>query len=126
MDANGDCAPSCGNAGKEKAGAAEQTTNDGRTNTFMLWDCSHFNRLGEQQSSPLGGKAPTGEPDAGDPPVRLGGRGEANQVLPTPINKASIRHQLQMLAIRIACGPGGCDFEMFLFFCPKDARGLTR
>ncbi|MGA2959928.1 MAG: hypothetical protein ABSF48_29955, partial [Thermodesulfobacteriota bacterium] len=31
-------------------------------------------------------KPPTGEPDAGDPPVRFGGRGDRNQsALPTPI-----------------------------------------
>ena len=27
----------------------------------------------------------TGEPDAGDPPVRFGGRGGANPAIPTPI-----------------------------------------
>jgi hypothetical protein len=27
----------------------------------------------------------TGEPDAGDPPVRFGGRGEVKSLIPTPI-----------------------------------------
>ena len=36
--------------------------------------------------SPWRGDSSTGEPDAGDPPVRFGGRGERNQsFLPTPI-----------------------------------------
>jgi hypothetical protein len=31
-------------------------------------------------------KPPTGDPDAGNPPVRFGGRGDANQcIVPTPI-----------------------------------------
>jgi hypothetical protein len=37
-------------------------------------------------SSPLRGKPSTGEPEAGDPHVRFGGRGDVNQcVVPTPI-----------------------------------------
>ena len=40
--------------------------------------------------NPLGGKPPTGEPDAGNPPVRFGGRGGRTQpALPTPIFGAS-------------------------------------
>ena len=39
-----------------------------------------------KNSSPLRGKPSTGEPDAGDPHVRFGGRGGVNQcVVPTPI-----------------------------------------
>ena len=30
-------------------------------------------------------RPPTGEPDAGDPPVRFGGRGEVQTLVPTPI-----------------------------------------
>ena len=33
-------------------------------------------------------RPPTGEPDAGDPPVRFGGRGEVQTLVPTPIRKA--------------------------------------
>ena len=41
-----------------------------------------------KNSSPLRGKPSTGEPDAGDPHVRFGGRGDVNQcVVPTPIVK---------------------------------------
>jgi len=40
----------------------------------------------ELYSNPREVKPPTGEPDAGDPHVRFGGRGDANQcVIPTPI-----------------------------------------
>ncbi len=39
-----------------------------------------------RSTSPLGGISPTGEPDAGDPPVRFGGRGGATQcAVPTSI-----------------------------------------
>src|SRR5438874_1469093 len=31
----------------------------------------------------------TGKPDAGNPPVRFGGRGSGNAALPTPINRQS-------------------------------------
>jgi hypothetical protein len=30
---------------------------------------------------------PSGEPDAGKPPVRFGGRGDFNTVVPTPIDR---------------------------------------
>src|ERR1039458_5671160 len=30
----------------------------------------------------------TGEPDAGDPPVRFGGRGKVQSLVPTPINSS--------------------------------------
>ena len=33
-------------------------------------------------------RPPTGEPDAGDPPVRFGGRGEVQTLVPTPIPTA--------------------------------------
>jgi len=43
--------------------------------------------------NPLGGKPPTGEPDAGNPPVRFGGRGERDHSnLPTPISFGAIVH----------------------------------
>ena len=35
-------------------------------------------------SIPYGVKLPTGEPDAGDPPVRFGGRGDHESDLPYP------------------------------------------
>src|SRR5271157_2260093 len=44
-------------------------------------------------------RPPTGEPDAGDPPVRFGGRGNRIQsVLPTPIRSR--------LSRRLPCGEG--------------------
>src|SRR5439155_4087317 len=42
--------------------------------------------------SQLRGDAPTGEPDAGEPPVRFGGRGKQTQLfLPTPISRSTNR-----------------------------------
>lgn len=42
---------------------------------------------------------PTGEPDAGDPPVRFGGRGDVvpSHVLPTPIDLVEIAKPLHGL-----------------------------
>src|SRR6516225_113313 len=37
--------------------------------------------------NPLVGEPPTGKPDAGDPPVRFGGRGDGQPLLPIPIYK---------------------------------------
>src|SRR5271157_75706 len=34
----------------------------------------------------------TGEPDAGERPVRFGGRGGANPAIPTPINSPMLQH----------------------------------
>jgi hypothetical protein len=43
-------------------------------------------------------KPPTGEPDAGDPHVRFGGRGGANQcAIPTPIVKFFRKKVLQSI-----------------------------
>jgi hypothetical protein len=47
-------------------------------------------------------KPPTGEPDAGDPPVRFGGRGDRNQsALPTPIVQIFKRNGLQPMTFRL-------------------------
>src|SRR5215470_1385449 len=35
--------------------------------------------------NPLRGEPPTGKPDAGNPPVRFGGRGDGQPLLPIPI-----------------------------------------
>jgi hypothetical protein len=35
-------------------------------------------------------RPPTGEPDAGDPPVRFGGRGEVQTLVPTPIVQGEV------------------------------------
>ncbi|MEW6377298.1 MAG: hypothetical protein AB1502_16095, partial [Thermodesulfobacteriota bacterium] len=44
----------------------------------------------ELYSNPREVIPPTGEPDAGDPHVRFGGRGDANQcIIPTPIEKGN-------------------------------------
>ena len=55
-----------------------------------IWDCSRWPQPGSWRFNPLGGEPPTGEPDAGDPPVRFGGRG-SRKALPTPIKRSSFR-----------------------------------
>jgi hypothetical protein len=40
-------------------------------------------------------KPPTGKPDAGNPPIRFGGRGGANHATPTPIVKMRIAEKVQ-------------------------------
>jgi hypothetical protein len=42
-------------------------------------------RSGSDRSILLEGKPPTGEPDAGDPPVRFGGRGDRDHSVPPPL-----------------------------------------
>jgi len=44
----------------------------------------------------------TGEPDAGEPPVRFGGRGDLNTVVPTPIYRAVPPGQGRQTAIKLA------------------------
>jgi hypothetical protein len=64
-------------------------------------------------------KPPTGEPDAGDPPVRFGGRGDRNQsALPTPIES------LEKPGFRVAPGldpglPGMMISPCFQEFCKR-------
>ena len=50
--------------------------------------------LSPRQSEPTSAMRPlTGEPDAGNPPVRFGGRGEVLSLVPTPIAQRSLRDQ---------------------------------
>ena len=47
---------------------------NGRTNTFTIWGCSHYKLLTTVPFT-LNETHSTGEPCAGDPPARFGGRG---------------------------------------------------
>jgi len=68
-----------------------ETINDGRTTISTSMGCSALLQHMLKLRSPLVGNPLTGEPYAGNPPVRFGGRGDANHVLPTPINKTILR-----------------------------------
>jgi hypothetical protein len=58
----------------------------GRTDTFGALGSLALKMPIELYSNPHEVKPLTGEPDAGDPHVRFGGRGSANQyAIPTPI-----------------------------------------
>ena len=56
--------------------------------------------LGDEAKSrsPSTEHPPTGKPDAGDPPVRFGGRGGAHRAIPTPICRAAA--QVELVALR--------------------------
>ncbi len=55
--------------------------------SFEFMDFIALQKPTELCSSPRRGKPLTGEPDAGNPPVRFGGKGDANQcVVLTPID----------------------------------------
>src|SRR4051794_1869725 len=51
--------------------------------------------LNPSKSGQCSSRAPlTGEPDAGNPPVRFGGRGRAKPPVPTPIYRRSLRDKM--------------------------------
>src|SRR6202022_4318764 len=56
----------------------------GPTPSSRKLGCSLFTRPGRQRDTPDEEQLPTGEPYAGKPPVRFGGRG-GRQPFPTPI-----------------------------------------
>ena len=81
----------CGCAASCATGAAAGA---GRGADHQRWPNAFFAAQGlfslvtahARSVNPLGGKTTTGEPDAGDPPVRFGGRGDRiHSALPTPI-----------------------------------------
>ena len=77
-------AASCarGTAATDAAGGG--TINAGRTPTSPRMGCSRLPRPMRRSVSPLGGNPPTGEPCAGDPHARFGGRGGQATGLPYP------------------------------------------
>jgi len=58
-----------------------------------------------QSVNPLRGEPPTGKPDAGDPPVRFGGRGDGQPLLPIPI-QGGLRPQMSTLESPSPLGRG--------------------
>ena len=65
--------------------AAGGTTTDGATHSSPNMGTSVYTMLVWRRASPFNGKSLTGEPDAGNPPVRFGGRGGVLISFPTPI-----------------------------------------
>src|SRR5271167_2639310 len=62
----------------------------GSVATLAETDTASPRRPRSDRSILLEARPPTGEPDAGDPPVRFGGRGDRDHsVLPTPIREPS-------------------------------------
>ena len=57
----------------------------------LVWNTAHVPMVS------LVEKPLTGEPDAGNPPVRFGGRGGANPAIPTPMNNVGITPRLRNL-----------------------------
>src|SRR6202022_1218777 len=75
--------------------------NAGPTPSSRKLCCSLFTRPGRQRDTPDEEQLPTGEPYAGKPPVRFGGRG-GRQPFPTPI-KLRNRDVLPVRGLRDAC-----------------------
>ena len=48
------------------------------------------------------GNLPTGKPDAGNPPVRFGGRGDVKSVIPTPITWRAFSPEERRSRLRVA------------------------
>ena len=60
----------------------ERTMFVGPMLSLLRKDCFLCLPPGRSVVNPLGGEPPTGEPDAGDPPVRFGGRGNSRSPYP--------------------------------------------
>src|SRR5207244_13296430 len=58
----------------------------------------------------------TGKPDAGNPPVRFGGRGSSKAALPTPIPFPTVSSGLEVMAVGQSPTGGGCSL---LAPCPR-------
>src|ERR1035438_525565 len=77
----------------------------------------------------------TGEPDAGDPPVRFGGRGKVQSLVPTPIGATGAPPSMAgpRGSVRVAVGmalvpsPGGGHdvFELRVFGLPTRSEEHT-
>lgn len=91
----GGCERSCANGTKERPGAGEGSA--------TLAQCLLRGTGGDLpghspgESEPIPCKRPlTGEPEAENPPVRLGGRGEVQRLAPTPIRLATMRNTAEI------------------------------
>jgi len=66
--------------------AAAKIINAGPMRTLLNMGCSPWSQPMDSQLILVEVEPPTGEPCAGEPHARFGGRGDANQcVIPTPI-----------------------------------------
>src|SRR5690606_20499970 len=79
------CAQYCANVKAARDEGGDKTIRNGPTHSSTSMGCSALGQHMPKLPSPLRGNPSTGEPCAGDPPARFGGRGDANHVLPTPI-----------------------------------------
>src|SRR5215208_6832003 len=85
-----DCGASSAIGSENAAGVFDSPISDGLVASSQHRGCFPWCTPMMLLVSPLRGDSSTGEPDAGDPPVRFGGRGERNQsFLPTPISCVS-------------------------------------
>ena len=71
--------------------------NAGPMHSLLSKGCSLWSRPMLRPVNPLGGEPPTGEPDAGDPPVRFGGRGGRNQSALPQIQSSIVDRRSSML-----------------------------
>src|SRR5271157_4508833 len=72
-------------------------------------------------------RPPTGEPDAGDPPVRFGGRGNRIQsVLPTPISLKLTYHRPPLRKTPCARAETICLLTGFRLWCTLELEFVAR
>src|SRR5205823_6602393 len=85
-----DYGASCGVVPVNADEAVGAIINAGQTPTLTRWGCLIWKPPTRATVNPCRGELPTGEPDAGEPPVRFGGGRSRNQsALPTPISPLS-------------------------------------
>src|ERR1035438_10212611 len=91
-DGCGDAGGRCGANGRSDpaTGGGRPTADGGPTDGLRRKGCLVWNRALVLMVS-LAEKPLTGEPDAGNPPLRFGGRGGANPAIPTPIIHSALR-----------------------------------
>ena len=87
IDGCGDAFGQCCGSGRSgpASGTVKLIVNGGPTDGLRRRGCLVWNMAPALMVS-LAEKPLTGEPDAGNPPVRFGGRGGANTAIPTSIN----------------------------------------
>src|SRR5260370_34604843 len=83
------CVVFCDAAVNVGVGAGELTIDVGRMPSLPRRGCSLLHKPRRWSVNPLGGKSPTGEPDAGDPHVRFGGRGSESNRFSLPLSSVA-------------------------------------
>src|ERR1700675_2213049 len=112
------CAVFCASVGSDVAGVGGVIISAGPMLSLPRRGCSLLHMRLRRCVNPLGGELPTGEPDAGDPPVRFGGRGSETNRLSLPLS-AKRSFSLSRLEANDCQNSSGLTFGFCLFLVPS-------